>query len=164
MRVDAASHDASLRQQESHFSLPRYHFSLTLLEGEVTSPYSSEVAWALFLLSVFVFIPSTLKLILQIRLFCSNVDILTAFLGFFHNNESTLKLHFVFFHSQSMKSIIHVDSLLSKRLAAKTSAFEWFKNDLKFNFNIPYGISSCISTSITWIAKDLEITPSFKGF
>ena len=44
MRVDAASHDASLQQRESHFSLPRSHFSLTLLEGEVTSPYSSEVA------------------------------------------------------------------------------------------------------------------------
>ena len=47
MRVDVASNDASLRQRESHFSLPRCHFSLTLLEGEVTSPYSSEVGWAL---------------------------------------------------------------------------------------------------------------------
>ena len=47
MRVHALSHDASLRQRESHFSLPRFHFSLTLLEGVVTSPYFSEVAWAL---------------------------------------------------------------------------------------------------------------------
>ena len=47
IRVDAAIHDASLRHRESHFSLPRSHFSLTLLGGEVTSPYSSEVAWAL---------------------------------------------------------------------------------------------------------------------
>ena len=39
IRVDAAIHDASLRQRESHFSLPRSHFSLKLLEGEVTSPY-----------------------------------------------------------------------------------------------------------------------------
>ena len=44
IRVDAVIHDASLRQRESHFSLPRSHFSLTLLEGEVTSPYSSEIA------------------------------------------------------------------------------------------------------------------------
>ena len=51
MESDVGRHNKSSRhksrQRESHFSLPRSHFSLTLLEGEVTSPYSSGVAWAL---------------------------------------------------------------------------------------------------------------------